>query len=81
MAEQNLLNVRQSFCFEYKLRSLHEFKEMVPLTFSVVVTVKISGSVENLTSEEKNKIRAQLKKFFNRRPARESLVKKGIYKG
>jgi len=33
-----------------------------------------------LSMEEKHRIKTQLKKFFNRRPPRESLVKKGIYK-
>ncbi|CAG7836614.1 unnamed protein product [Allacma fusca] len=45
-------------------------------------TMKSSTKVKITTPEEddKNKIRAQLKKFFHRRPPRDSLVKKGIYK-
>ena len=42
------------------------------------------GSIEDLTvsvAERQTKIRARLKKFFNRRPTMESLVKKGIWKG
>ena len=31
--------------------------------------------------ERQNKIKAKLKKFFNRRPTVDSLKKKGIYKG
>ena len=40
--------------------------------------------MEDLTvsvAERQTKIRARLKKFFNRRPTMESLVKKGIWKG
>jgi len=40
------------------------------------ISVKITPA-----SEETGVIRAQLKKFFHRRPTRESLVKKGIFKG
>ncbi|XP_052123932.1 rho GTPase-activating protein 12 isoform X2 [Frankliniella occidentalis] len=41
------------------------------------------GSIEDLTvsvAERQTKIRARLKKFFNRRPTMEFLVKKGIWK-
>lgn len=41
------------------------------------------GSIEDLTvsvAERQTKIKARLKKFFNRRPTMESLVKKGIWK-
>lgn len=42
------------------------------------------GSIEDLTvspAERQTKIKARLKKFFNRRPTMEALVKKGIWKG
>jgi hypothetical protein len=42
------------------------------------------GSQEDLTAnseENQTKIRDRLKKFFHRRPTKEILVKKGIYKG
>jgi hypothetical protein len=52
-----------------------------------VSTVKVTskdGSQEDLTAsseESQTKIRNCLKKFFHRRPTKEILVKKGIYKG
>jgi hypothetical protein len=52
-----------------------------------VSTVKVTtkdGSQEDLTAsseESQTKIRNRLKKFFHRRPTKEFLVKKGIYKG
>jgi hypothetical protein len=42
------------------------------------------GSQEDLTvssEENRTKIRDRLKKFFHLRPTRDTLVKKGIYKG
>jgi len=42
------------------------------------------GSQEDLTvssEENQTKIRNRLKKFFHRRPSKDILVKKGIYKG
>jgi len=42
------------------------------------------GSQEDLTAsseENQTKIRNRLKKFFHRRPSKDILVKKGIYKG
>lgn len=50
----------------------------------VAVKSKETGSMEDLSAspeERQNKIKAKLKKFFNRRPTVDSLKKKGIYKG
>uniref|UniRef100_A0A8D8LL24 Rho GTPase-activating protein 12 n=1 Tax=Cacopsylla melanoneura TaxID=428564 RepID=A0A8D8LL24_9HEMI len=47
------------------------------------VKLKKEGSIEDLPSssaERQTKIKARLKKFFNRRPTMDHLVKKGIYK-
>lgn len=52
-----------------------------------VAAVKLTskdGSQEDLTAsseENQTKIRNRLKKFFHRRPSKDVLVKKGIYKG
>ncbi|XP_026682272.1 rho GTPase-activating protein 15-like [Diaphorina citri] len=48
------------------------------------VKLKKEGSIEDLpasSAERQTKIKARLKKFFNRRPSMDHLVKKGIYKG
>ncbi|KAI5712103.1 hypothetical protein M8J75_005882 [Diaphorina citri] len=47
------------------------------------VKLKKEGSIEDLpasSAERQTKIKARLKKFFNRRPSMDHLVKKGIYK-
>lgn len=53
-------------------------------TKSVKARSKDGGSMEDLSlnsEERQNKIKAKLKKFFNRRPTVDSLKKKGIWKG